>query len=111
MGEYFEEKALGHGQRTKPMTHLHGCTCAVDWTGSFALECSSLDESLNAPPDVLAVLCRETLADMLESAGVKRLFVCGLAMDVCVLDSALNAAKECIAPGGVYLIADAARAV
>lgn len=109
--EYFKEKSLGHGQGTTPATHLHGCCCALDWTGSFALECSSLDESINAPPDVLSALSRQTLAHVLKDAGVKRLFVCGLAMDICVLDSVLNASKAGIASKGVYLIADASRAV
>jgi len=109
--QYFKEKALGHGLGTTPDTPLDSCCCALDWTGSFCLECSNLDEDLNAPPDVLSVFCRQTLADVFEEAGVNRVFVCGLAMDVCVLDSALNAATAGLAPEGVYLIIDATRAV
>ena len=53
---------------------------------------------MNAPPDMLA-LCgdsseergSQTLEDRLR--GCKRIFVCGLALDFCVLDTCLNARK------------------
>jgi len=70
-----------------------------------------IDENLDALPDVQSVWFPQTLADVLEDAGVNRLFVCGLAMDVRVLDLSLKAATTGLAPQGTYLIVDAARAV
>jgi nicotinamidase-related amidase len=68
----------------------------VGWTGSFALKASNITEDINAPPDVMAVLKRRSLRDVLceggeEALASRRLFVCGLALDFCVLDTALNA--------------------
>lgn len=48
------------------------------------------EEDLDAPPDVLAALhSKITLKDALQ--GYKRIFCVGLALDYCVLDTALNA--------------------
>lgn len=107
--KYFGERNLGHGANTACSEQLHGC-CALDWTGSFCLECSNIEEDINAPPDVCAVLERKPLGDELKKAGVKRLFVTGLALDFCVLDSALNASAARLASDGVFLVVDAARA-
>jgi len=107
--KYFQERNLGNNTSTTPEIQCHGC-CAVDWTGGFALECSNIDEDLNAPPDVMAVYSRKSLAQELQDANIKRIFVCGLALDFCVLDTALNAASCSLGPDGVYLVADAARA-
>lgn len=107
--KYFAERNLGHGCNTASGDQLHGC-CALDWTGSFCLECSNIEEDINAPPDVMAVLERKPLKDELQKAGVKRLFVTGLALDFCVLDSALNASAARLASDGVFLVVDAARA-
>merc|ERR1711959_53593 len=108
---YFNERQLGNNLCTDPEMQCHAC-CAIDWTGGFALECSSIDEDLNAPPDVMAVLSRKSLALQLKEEDVKRIFVCGLAMDFCVLDTALNAAGHRLAQEeGVFLVADATRAV
>ena len=76
-----------------------------------ALEGGLLD--VNAPPDVLAVLedgvdrQRRTLAQALE-AKRGRLFVCGLALDFCVMDSCLNAVAAGVE--GVHMVLDACRA-
>jgi nicotinamidase-related amidase len=87
--------------------HLYGCSLC-DWTGSILLKCSALDIDVNAPPDVMSVLGRKSLKDLLAEGGINRIFVCGLALDYCVLDSCLNAAKhKC---GEVFMILDAARA-
>lgn len=107
--KYFAERVLGGSAGTEHNSESHGC-CALDWTGAFCLECSMIDEDINAPPDVMAVLERKSLKDTLNSAGVKRLFVTGLALDFCVLDSALNASAHGLAPDGVFLVLDAARA-
>lgn len=103
---HFAERDLAHGKDSEFM--CHGCA-AIDWTGCFHLECSAIDEDVNAPPDVMAVFSRKTLGTQLKEQNCKRLFCCGLALDFCVLDSALNAADGGIAPSGVFLIVDAAR--
>jgi len=108
--KFFNEKGLGHKQCTACSAKIHGC-CALDWTGAFALECSNIEEDINAPPDVMAVFSRKSLAEELREAGTGRLFVCGLALDICVLDSALNAAAAKVAPDGTFVLVDAARAV
>ena len=104
---------------TNPM----GCA-ASPWTGSLVLKQSNLDHSINnnpaaidmdAPPDVLSVLNDgvdrklKNLQDALK--GKKRIFVCGLALDFCVLDTCLNA-KDCEELKGaqVHMVFDAARA-
>jgi len=80
-----------------PNERLYGCSSLVDWTGSFCMKCSNLEFEgkfdVNAPPDVLAAWGRKSLADTLREHGVKRVFVCGLVFDLCVLDTSLNSAK------------------
>jgi len=105
--KYFAERGLGHDLHTRPEDVTHGC-CAVNWTGSFCLECSNWDKDVNAPPDVMAVLERKSLAARLTELGAERIFVCGLALDFCVLDTALNAAGLHVAPE-TYIVVDAAR--
>ena len=85
-----------------------GCAMAP-WTGAIVLKNSSIamataeggnpdDIDMDAPPDVLALMPdgrdrgRKTMKAAL--AGKKRVFVCGLALDFCVLDTCLNA-KQC----------------
>lgn len=102
---YFGDRSLG----TEAPARCYGCSTR-DWTGSFTLECSNLEEDLNAPPDVMSVLTRVTLADLFKAKKLRRIFCCGLAMDFCVLDSAVNAGSLGLAPDGVFLVADATRA-
>jgi len=83
--------------------------CAVDWTGCFVLECSGLDEDLNAPPDVMSVLSRRTMSDHV-GTDCKRIFAVGLSLDFCVLDSVVNASAAGLASEGLFVIADATRA-
>ena len=103
-----------------------GCTTAP-WTGGLLLKQSGLrltsgnpidgeeDEiDVNAPPDVLAVLPdgveRElrSLVDALD--GKRRIYVCGLALDFCVLDTCVNAAAACPELEEIVLVLDASRA-
>jgi len=108
--QYFTERCLGN--QTTPASADCDGSCALDWTGGFVLQCSNLKEDLDAPPDVLAVLSRKTGGDILRQRKVRRIILCGLALDYCVLDSALNAATaEGLAPDGVYMVVDATRAV
>jgi nicotinamidase-related amidase len=86
---------------------LHGCSIHC-WTGSVLLHCSHQKADINAPPDVLAAYRRKSLSDWLREGDVKRVFVCGLALDYCVLDTCLNGAKAGFEE--IYLIMDASRA-
>jgi len=67
---------------------------------------------MNAPPDVFATLAdgidrRATnLQDLLKP--MKRLFICGLALDFCVMDTCLNA--RALGFDNVFMVLDAARA-
>lgn len=99
-----------------------GPHCELSWTGSFVLFSSNMEADANAPPDVMAVLDRKPLGEWLVTATGPaqggRIFVAGLALDFCVQDTALNAArllKESPAAsarfgGGVYVVVDATRA-
>jgi len=76
-----------------------GCNCAP-WTGCLLLKSSGLyfdgHADPDAPPDLLAVhndkhRGAQDLVAKLKTSGAKRLLVCGLALDFCVCDTALNA--------------------
>ncbi|KAL1518956.1 hypothetical protein AB1Y20_003226 [Prymnesium parvum] len=96
-----------------------GCN-AAPWTGSLIMKQSMIYDALDkgeapdadAPPDVFATLPDgkdrklSSLQEMLK--GKRRLFVCGLALDFCVLDTCRNA-RELGFPE-VYMILDMARA-
>lgn len=87
---------------------LCGCSSLRDWTGAHLLRRSAGSADVNAPPDVLAAFNPTSLADYLKEEGVQRVFVCGLALDFCVADTACNGAKAGFEK--VWLILDAARA-
>ena len=71
---------------------------------------------MNAPPDVLALAGDESgdggrpraLSRLHALRKKKRLFVCGLALDFCVLDTCLNARE--LGFEEVWIVLDAARA-
>ena len=105
-----------------------GCSQAP-WTGSLLMKQSSIIEGMkagsegkldmDAPPDAFACLDDgrprglETLPDKLKDCD--RIFVCGLALDFCVLDTCLNAVKGKEGAGynakqEVHMVLDAARA-
>jgi len=67
--------------------------CKVCWTGSFVLKASNLQNDVNAPPDVMAVLNKTSLKDKMAPVAGGVVYVCGLAFDFCVLDTAVNAVK------------------
>jgi nicotinamidase-related amidase len=78
-----------------------------DWTGSFVLKASGND--LDSPPDVMAVMHKQPLHQLIgRSANGARIFVCGLALDYCVQDTAVNAAATFQRQHAVLLVADAA---
>jgi len=100
---YPDAMAEGRLVQRKPA----GPACSfLSWTGACQLACSAISEDINAPPDVLAAEERVGLATRL---GPRRaLYIMGLALDFCVLDSALTAREAGYDP--VYIVIDAARA-
>jgi len=72
----------------------------LEWTGAYTLFSSTIGENANAPPDVMSVLDKRRVLELLpkpaaaanNDAGRKmgRVFVCGLAYDFCVADTAAN---------------------
>mmetsp|Transcript_63993 Transcript_63993/g.134570 ORF Transcript_63993/g.134570 Transcript_63993/m.134570 type:complete len:587 (-) Transcript_63993:174-1934(-) len=86
---------------------LHGCSLNA-WTGSDILDCSYLKKDINAPPDVLASRRRKTLKQYLDENGIRKIFACGLALDFCVMDTALNGVVSGFQD--VSILVDAARA-
>lgn len=83
--------------------------CAGPWTGAMNLKCSGMLEDINAPPDVMAILRKDKqpLEEIIPKTG--RLLVVGLALEFCVLDSAVNAAK--LGYTNIFIAKDASRAV
>merc|ERR1712232_693066 len=76
-----------------------GCS-AAPWTGCLLVKCSGLHfdgvVDVDAAPDMLGVYHGaprgvEDMVTRLKKCGAKRLLVCGLALDFCVCDTALNA--------------------
>ena len=115
--------APGLTEKGMPRGCCVGCT-AAPWTGSIFLKQSAILGPLsgkadfgaidmNAPPDLCALLGDDearsisNLQDVLRKR--KRLFVCGLCLDVCVLDTCVNAAA-CGFKGSTYMVVDACRA-
>eukprot|EP00744_Colponema_vietnamica_P008191 GILI01011706.1.p1 GENE.GILI01011706.1~~GILI01011706.1.p1 ORF type:complete len:303 (-),score=45.51 GILI01011706.1:54-932(-) len=93
--------------------NIKGMCCSSAWTGAFVLKCSNMENDVNAPPDVMAVLNRKDIMDTIgRKPGQERpdAFVCGLSFDLCVLDTALNAATNGVFRN-VYVIANATRAM
>jgi hypothetical protein len=91
-------------QRQPPPGGVHPFS-PLEWTGASLLVCSALHEDINAPPDVLAANERVTLSERL---GRRRaLFLAGMALDFCVLDSAITARDAGYA--AVYIVLDVAR--
>ncbi|CAE7944575.1 CML24 [Symbiodinium sp. KB8] len=86
---------------------LHGYPLA-SWTGAVLLDCSNQATDVNAPPDIMSVLRRESLKSWLRHRGTNRIFVCGLAMDLCVLDTAINAVSAGFRH--IHMVMDASRA-
>jgi nicotinamidase/pyrazinamidase len=58
--------------------------------------------------DAYSAFDSTALADLLQSGGVRRLWVCGLALDYCVVESALDGRRLGFE---VHVLADATRAV
>uniref|UniRef100_A0A061RZG6 nicotinamidase n=1 Tax=Tetraselmis sp. GSL018 TaxID=582737 RepID=A0A061RZG6_9CHLO len=89
--------------------------CCPLWTGGYELKCSSQDQNIDAPPDILSILPerRKTMKEVIDSGArgdplKQRIFVCGLAMDFCCLDTIVNAGHQGYSE--LYLVLDATRA-
>lgn len=70
--------------------------CSVDWTGGYYLFSSNQKNDINSPPDVMSVLNKKPLKDLLSASSSSRqgqVYVCGLALDFCVIDTAVNYAN------------------
>lgn len=76
--------------------------CTIRATGAYALYCSSRldtdEHNLNAPPDLLSwkgpvINSNESLKAIIKSQRTGTVYVCGLALDYCVIDSAVNMRK------------------
>ena len=88
-----------------PANPHSGCAL-LGWTGCSALCTSSIDLNINAPPDVTSVLGRKSLREVIGTR--RRLYVIGLALDFCVLDTAITAKTAGF--GEVWIVLDLARA-
>lgn len=102
----------------KGNTRLYGCCSMTEWTGCICLPCSAMKRSnfdterkvwINAPPDTLAAYEKDNLQSLLQKQGIKRVFVCGLVFDLCVTDTAINAAKNGF--GETFILMDASRPI
>ncbi len=119
---YAHEDAEGRVSQRRHSSPEEGETffCSLQWTGATCLFSSNFDNDPNAPPDVLSILRPVSLGKAALAASVSRggggerpkLYFCGLALDFCVLDSAINAArsKDLAEVFDVVLVLSAARA-
>lgn len=86
-------------------------SCTLPWTGAYKLKCSNATDDINAPPDVLAVTKKISMADLITEAtegAPNRIFVTGLALDFCVLDTALTGAAAGLK--NIHIVKEACRA-
>jgi len=89
--------------------------CCPLWTGGFELKCSNAKADVDAPPDILSILeeRRRTMQAVMDEGWKKgdplerRIFVCGLAMDFCCLDTLVNAGR--VGYKNLHLVMDATR--
>eukprot|EP00164_Ancoracysta_twista_P007083 GFYU01009997.1.p1 GENE.GFYU01009997.1~~GFYU01009997.1.p1 ORF type:complete len:347 (-),score=101.70 GFYU01009997.1:101-1141(-) len=102
----YAEKRISYHNRTDLQYTEKNLHCSLSWTGAYKLKCSSQDDSLNAPPDILAIRNSVTLKDILKKKD--RIFVVGLALDFCVLDTAVTGAIAKFRD--IYVVLDASRA-
>lgn len=129
--------AVGYCDETADQRLCHnpsGAACSSAWTGSFVLKCSNIEKDVNAPPDYTAVLYRKDVMDVVrertkafrekkasqasatasegsakEEDDTPDAYICGLAFDFCVLDTALNGRKSG-AFRNIYIVVNASRA-
>ena len=114
--------------------HTRKNFCSPAWTGAFILRSSNEPQDVNAPPDVMSVLNkREVLKDVenlfhrrhrdrgivnralrpdsRKNPQLPNAFICGLALDFCVVDTAINVSRHCHEFfGNVCILLDGCRA-
>lgn len=114
--------------------HTRKNFCSPAWTGAFILRSSNEPQDVNAPPDVMSVLNkREVLKDVEnlfhrrhrdrgivhralrpespKKSQLPNAFICGLALDFCVVDTAINVSRHCHEFfGNVCILLDGCRA-
>lgn len=88
-------------------------SCGVCWTGGFELKSSNVSVDINAPPDILAIMHKKNMAEVISSKvnvnpKARKIYVVGLAFDYCVLDTAINARAAGFE--NVFIILDGSRA-
>lgn len=103
--------------KTRPLSCADIACCPL-WTGGFELKCSNAKADVDAPPDILSILenRRKTMKEVMDAGWKKekgaptsrRIFVCGLAMDFCCLDTLVNAGHA--GYSNLHLVLDATRA-
>lgn len=104
----FREESLGEPDLSNTSRARTGSCSSPDWAEAQLLQCSMGKEDVNAPPDVLAYQSPKSLASYLKEQGVERVFVCGLALDFSVVDTAVSGTKAGFEK--VRLLLDATRA-
>mmetsp|Transcript_6091 Transcript_6091/g.17284 ORF Transcript_6091/g.17284 Transcript_6091/m.17284 type:complete len:326 (+) Transcript_6091:154-1131(+) len=84
---------------------------AIEWSGAWALQASAIGSDANAPPDVMSLLKKKPCLDLLPKESDGRVFCCGLALDYCVLDTAVNFVQQTTSgPGACFVVKDLTRA-
>ena len=66
----------------------------------------SNEKDINSPPDVLSIFNKQSLPELIDKTS--RIFICGLAFDYSVIDTAINASKIGYS---TYIVIDASRPV
>ncbi|KAK8811871.1 nicotinamidase [Blastocystis sp. ATCC 50177/Nand II] len=82
-----------------------------EWCDCYYMESATEATCLDGEPDILAATSKKSIKALLKETidqPDSRLFVCGLAFDFCVLDTAINAAEGTKKP--VFIVHEATRA-
>ena len=90
-------------------THVESLEAISDEHGKGAFVLDTSGPLAASPPDIAAVFTQIPLLKYLRSRGIRRYFLCGLALDYCVLETAL--ALRRVNEQQVYVIEDACAAL
>ena len=109
----YSDETIKSGRVSNSAPESCGCKSQC-WTGAFCLFASSVEEDMNAPPDVMAILNKIEFDDAIQSKikdkATARVFVVGLTLDFCVVDTAINE-TEAAGYKDVSIITDCSRSV
>lgn len=112
--EYAPDEDMG---RFKDVYKKSPCQMSC-WTGAVILKSSNMmnwmqgeiaPENVDAPPDIMAMQFGNRpmhIHEFIRNRGCKRVFVCGLVLDCCVIDTCINALKKGFE---TYMVIDATR--